>query len=95
MVCGLILSYFRAMRRYLFSGDKDLICNYLGTEYLIGNMTWNGAQGFGVTQDRQAKEEEKKSGSLTRIFKTHRIPRRSKAGTLTTSRWARTGSHAT
>ncbi|KAI8581933.1 hypothetical protein K450DRAFT_229967 [Umbelopsis ramanniana AG] len=30
----------------LFSGDKDLICNSLGTEYLIGNLTWGGAKGF-------------------------------------------------
>lgn len=31
----------------LFSGEYDLICNYVGTEYLIGNMTWNNAKGFG------------------------------------------------
>ncbi|KAG0227146.1 Cell death protease [Mortierella sp. GBA43] len=30
----------------LFSGDQDLICNHVGTEYLISNMTWQGAQGF-------------------------------------------------
>ncbi|CEP18402.1 hypothetical protein [Parasitella parasitica] len=30
----------------LFSGEYDLICNYIGTEYLIGNMTWNGSKGF-------------------------------------------------
>jgi carboxypeptidase D len=30
----------------LFSGEFDLICNYVGTEYLIGNMTWNGGRGF-------------------------------------------------
>ncbi|KAF9178779.1 Cell death protease [Haplosporangium sp. Z 767] len=30
----------------LFSGDKDLICNHIGTEYLISNMTWQGARGF-------------------------------------------------
>ncbi|ORZ10468.1 Alpha/Beta hydrolase protein [Absidia repens] len=30
----------------LFSGEFDLICNHLGTEYMIGNMTWNGATGF-------------------------------------------------
>ncbi|ORZ03599.1 Alpha/Beta hydrolase protein [Syncephalastrum racemosum] len=38
----------------LFSGDKDLICNYLGTEYLIGNMTWNGAQGFGASTKKES-----------------------------------------
>lgn len=30
----------------LFSGAEDLICNYLGTEALIGNMAWNGGRGF-------------------------------------------------
>lgn len=30
----------------LFSGDKDLICNHFGTEYMISNMTWQGIQGF-------------------------------------------------
>lgn len=30
----------------LFSGEYDLICNHIGTEYLISNMTWNGSRGF-------------------------------------------------
>ncbi|KAF8939722.1 Cell death protease [Dissophora ornata] len=30
----------------LFSGDADLICNHIGTEYMISNMTWQGARGF-------------------------------------------------
>jgi carboxypeptidase D len=30
----------------LFSGDKDMICNHLGTEQLIHNMKWNGGTGF-------------------------------------------------
>ncbi|KAH0543637.1 Cell death protease [Glutinoglossum americanum] len=30
----------------LFSGDQDLICNYMGTEDLIHNMEWNGGKGF-------------------------------------------------
>jgi len=30
----------------LFSGDKDLICNYMGTEELINRMEWNGGKGF-------------------------------------------------
>lgn len=30
----------------LFSGDKDLICNHVGTEELISNMKWNGGVGF-------------------------------------------------
>lgn len=30
----------------LFSGDKDLICNHIGTEELIHGMTFNGGTGF-------------------------------------------------
>lgn len=30
----------------LFSGDRDLICNHIGTETLIHNMKWNGGVGF-------------------------------------------------
>lgn len=30
----------------LFSGAKDMICNHLGTEDLIGNMKWSGGTGF-------------------------------------------------
>ena len=32
----------------LFSGDKDLICNHLGTEELIHNMEWNGGKGMEI-----------------------------------------------
>jgi len=41
----------------LFSGDKDLICNHLGTESLINNMSWGGGKGMelspGVWAPRQ------------------------------------------
>lgn len=30
----------------LFSGDKDLICNHMGTEDTINNLSWNGGKGF-------------------------------------------------
>ncbi|KAK4996389.1 Cell death protease, partial [Elasticomyces elasticus] len=30
----------------LFSGDKDMICNHIGTEELINNLSWNGGKGF-------------------------------------------------
>jgi carboxypeptidase D len=39
----------------LFSGDRDLICNHIGTEELINNMEFNGGKGFelnGVTAPR-------------------------------------------
>lgn len=32
----------------VFAGDQDLICNYLGLENMIKNLTWNGATGLGV-----------------------------------------------
>ena len=41
----------------LFSGEKDLICNHIGTENLINNLEWNGATGMetdkGVTAPRR------------------------------------------
>lgn len=33
----------------LFSGDKDLICNHMGTEELINNLEWNGGTGMEVS----------------------------------------------
>ena len=32
----------------IFAGDQDLICNYVGLEAMIKEMTWNGAKGLGV-----------------------------------------------
>lgn len=41
----------------LFSGDKDFICNHIGTENLISSLEWNGAKGMetspGVTAPRR------------------------------------------
>lgn len=37
------------MRITLFSGDKDLICNHIGTEELINNLEWNGGKGMEVS----------------------------------------------
>jgi len=34
----------------LFAGDQDIICNYMGLEAMIKDMTWNGGTGFGVRQ---------------------------------------------
>lgn len=30
----------------LFNGNRDIICNYIGTENFIKNLEWNGAKGF-------------------------------------------------
>ncbi|GME53438.1 Pheromone processing carboxypeptidase kex1 protein [Neofusicoccum parvum] len=32
----------------LFSGDRDLICNHMGTEDLINGMSFNGGKGFEI-----------------------------------------------
>lgn len=42
----LLPGLLQEMKVMLFSGEKDLICNHIGTENLIKNMTWNGATGF-------------------------------------------------
>lgn len=38
----------------LFSGDKDLICNHIGTENLIANLEWNGAIGMDSSATQRA-----------------------------------------
>jgi carboxypeptidase D len=35
----------------LFSGMQDLICNHVGTEKMIENLTWSGATGWGEIED--------------------------------------------
>ncbi|KAL9626141.1 MAG: hypothetical protein Q9204_007546, partial [Flavoplaca sp. TL-2023a] len=42
----------------LFSGDKDLICNHVGTEGLIHNMEWNGARGFELSPGTTAPRRD-------------------------------------
>ncbi|KAJ2230130.1 Cell death protease [Coemansia sp. RSA 485] len=37
-----------------FVGQKDFLCNYIGIEWAIGNMTWAGATGF--TNDAKKAE---------------------------------------
>ncbi|KAF3985146.1 hypothetical protein FT663_05286 [Candidozyma haemuli var. vulneris] len=33
----------------LFHGNRDIICNYIGAEYLIKELNWNGKQGFSTS----------------------------------------------
>ncbi|KAG0136652.1 pheromone-processing carboxypeptidase KEX1 [Tuber indicum] len=42
----LLPDLLKEMPILLFSGNKDLICNHIGTEELIHNMEWNGGKGF-------------------------------------------------
>ncbi|KAK8244218.1 Alpha/Beta hydrolase protein [Phyllosticta capitalensis] len=42
----------------LFSGEKDLICNHIGTEELINNMKWNGGKGFELGQGEVAPRRD-------------------------------------
>lgn len=42
----LIPSLLEEIEIVLFNGNRDIICNYLGTESFIKKMTWNGKQGF-------------------------------------------------
>jgi carboxypeptidase D len=42
----------------LFSGDKDLICNHMGTEELIHNMQWNGGKGFEISPNTWAPRKD-------------------------------------
>jgi dihydrodipicolinate synthase/N-acetylneuraminate lyase len=31
---------------HIYSGEYDMLLNYCGTELVLQNMTWTGAQGF-------------------------------------------------
>ena len=42
----------------LFSGEKDLICNHLGTEELIHNLEWNGGKGFELSPGTMAPRRD-------------------------------------
>ncbi|KAL5624775.1 hypothetical protein BROUX41_004835 [Berkeleyomyces rouxiae] len=41
-----------------FSGAEDLICNYMGTEAFLGNMTWNDGKGFETTPGNWAPRRD-------------------------------------
>ena len=42
----------------LFSGEKDLICNHIGTEELIHNMEWNSGKGFELSPGTMAPRRD-------------------------------------
>lgn len=42
----------------LFSGAEDLICNHLGTEMMIDNLSWNEGKGFEVSPGNWAPRRE-------------------------------------
>ncbi|KAL5120172.1 Cell death protease [Pleosporales sp. CAS-2024a] len=42
----------------LFSGDKDFICNHVGTEAMIENMIWSGGKGFEVSPGVWAPKQD-------------------------------------
>ena len=46
----------------LFSGDKDLICNHIGTETLIENLKWNGAIGMEESPARDWTFDDEPAG---------------------------------
>ncbi|KAF9130889.1 Cell death protease [Mortierella sp. 14UC] len=59
---ALLPNILEKTRLLLFSGQQDLICNHIGTEYLISNMTWQGTQGFQDTRSIGWKVEDKPAG---------------------------------
>ncbi|KAI7879403.1 alpha/beta-hydrolase [Lichtheimia hyalospora FSU 10163] len=62
---NLLPDILKETRVLLFSGDQDLICNVLGTQYLIGNMTWNGEKGFQSTESVDWYIDDKIVGTYT------------------------------
>ncbi|KAF9584761.1 Cell death protease [Lunasporangiospora selenospora] len=59
---SLLPNLLEKIKVLLFSGDQDLICNHIGTEYLISNMTWCGAQGFQDAPEVAWEVAEKPAG---------------------------------
>ncbi|KAF9150581.1 Cell death protease [Linnemannia schmuckeri] len=59
---ALLPGILEKIRIMLFSGQQDLICNHIGTEYLISNMTWQGSQGFQDIRSIGWKVEDKPAG---------------------------------
>jgi carboxypeptidase D len=42
----------------LFSGDKDFICNHVGTESMIESLQWNGGKGFEASPGVQNAKQD-------------------------------------
>lgn len=42
----------------LFSGDKDFICNHIGTEAMIDNLNWNGGKGFELSPGVKSAKQD-------------------------------------
>ncbi|KAI9024105.1 Alpha/Beta hydrolase protein [Hyaloraphidium curvatum] len=53
----------------LFSGDKDLICNHMGTELMIDALEWGGATGF---QNKSGRTDWSIDGVPTGTLQTER-----------------------
>lgn len=34
-------------RRFTYSGELDIVCNYMGAERMLTELEWNGATGLG------------------------------------------------
>lgn len=46
----------------LFNGDKDIICNYVGTESYISDLVWGGSRGFTDPESIDWKYDGKQVG---------------------------------
>ena len=45
-----------------YAGDQDLICNDIGVESLVNNLTFNGAKGFGSEKPRSWTVQDEAAG---------------------------------
>ncbi|KAL7748129.1 hypothetical protein RI367_006485 [Sorochytrium milnesiophthora] len=50
----------------LYNGNKDVICNYIGQENMLANLTWRGHQGFKQTRFTPFKLNGKEVGEYKR-----------------------------
>ncbi|KAL0577452.1 Cell death protease [Marasmius crinis-equi] len=47
----------------IFAGDQDLICNYVGLEAMIQDLTWNGGTGLGTVKMEQWRVNNTAAGT--------------------------------
>ncbi|ODV61442.1 serine-type carboxypeptidase, partial [Ascoidea rubescens DSM 1968] len=68
----------------LYSGDKDIICNYIGTENLIDELNWNQQKGFSentsyinwyYNNDNVGEIKSERNLTMIKIFgSSHMVP---------------------
>ncbi|CAO1623326.1 unnamed protein product [Sympodiomycopsis kandeliae] len=60
----------KGIKVLVFAGDQDLICNYIGIERMIDNLSWGGVKGWG--SDPPAKQKWMVNSTAAGYWQTSR-----------------------